>query len=107
MGIPMSQGDFDAGVEEIRPKIGEVETKIDECQTKVSDIDWPSGWERLGQGLITALFPIAGFYFGAKDIERLIADQPAVQAMLEQAAEGLPISPNRSRSCSALATPSR
>jgi hypothetical protein len=88
VGIPTSQADFDAGVEEITPKIGEVETKIDECQAKVRDIDWPSGWERLGQGLITALFPIAGFYFGAKDIERLIADQPAVQAMLEQAAEG-------------------
>lgn len=88
MGIPTSQADFDAGVEKITPEIRKVEDKIEDCKTDVRDVEWPSGWERVGQGLLTVLFPISGFYFAWKDIERLIADQPAVLAKLDEAAQG-------------------
>lgn len=87
-GIPASQAEFQSDVDEIVPAIEKVQGKVEECQVKVRDVDWPSGWERLGQALLTAVFPIAGFVFAWKDIERLIADQPAVQALLDQAAQG-------------------
>lgn len=89
MGVPTSQADFDQSVEQIKPEAQKVQNKVDECRSTVDSVEWPSGWERLQQGLLTVVFPIAGLYFGWKDLERILISQPEVRETLQRAADGV------------------
>jgi hypothetical protein len=85
-GFPSSQADFDNNIAKMEPEVDRVKREVDKCTQKASDVEPPpSFWDYAGQGLISAVFPIAGIYFGVKHIERIINNNPEVQEQLAQA----------------------
>jgi hypothetical protein len=87
MSIPSSQAELDQGYTELKSEPERMNDEIERCKAKVDSIEWPSGWERAGQLLLTAVFPVAGFYFAYQDLERIIASQPAVRDALNEASQ--------------------
>lgn len=88
-GLPTTKEELDKGCSEMRPNVEKVGAKISECKQKVDDVHEPSGWERAGEALFTVMFPVAGFYFGWRDLERIIASQPEVRQKLDEAGKGI------------------
>ncbi|GAA3593354.1 hypothetical protein GCM10022198_16520 [Klugiella xanthotipulae] len=85
MADPTTQAELDNQVNKLKPEIARVSAELTSCKEKVSEVEAPSGWDRFGQIILTGIFPVAGFYFGYKEIERIIATQPAVQEKLNEA----------------------
>jgi len=85
---PTSQSDFDADVKKMTPKVTKVSGKITECREEVDKAKPPHSGGLLGTlgkiGL-SAVFPIAGFYFGAKEVEHILKNTPQVKEKLDEA----------------------
>jgi len=84
MAYPTTQSEFDSHIEEMKPKAEEVSEKIASC-TASSDVEPPVG---LWEAVVGALFPIAGIYFGVKQVEYIIQTNPDVKKLLEEAEKG-------------------
>lgn len=86
--VPENQEDLDTATATLKSDTDEVVDGVESCIKKVSDVELPSIQERIGEQLFSAVFPMAGFYFGFRDIQWLIANQPAVAEKLSAAKEG-------------------
>jgi len=82
MVYPTSQSEFKSSTDKMKPKLEEVTDKITSCKKKTDEVKPPGG---LLEAVVGAVFPIAGIYFGVKQIEYLIQNNPEVKKKLEDA----------------------
>ena len=61
--LPTSQSDLQEGFDSLAEKPEEMDRKVAEYKAKVDSVEAPSGWQIAGEALLSAVFPIAGFYF--------------------------------------------
>ncbi|WP_136585509.1 hypothetical protein [Microbacterium hydrothermale] len=89
LSTPADQGQLEEMTAQLRPTVHQTQDKVDECRAKVDSVHEPSGWERLGQALLTTVFPVAGFYFAWKELESILMNKPEVRRILDEAASSL------------------